>query len=115
MQALLALVDVEVEGRLAERRREDQRVESLRIPVIGIGESVADVDQQETEGRDALLAVDQIAHTTTLRCHDRSQEIRAVRGDILAFVSGVELVEESTGQVVDEFANLGASQLYSRW
>ena len=96
MQALLAFVDVEVESRLAERRREDERVESLRIPGLCFRESVADEDQQETEGRDSLLAIDQIAHTITLRCHDRTQEVRTVRGDIVANVSGVELVEEST-------------------
>ena len=72
-----------------------------------LGESVTDVDQLEAEGRDSLLAVNEVTHPVALRRHDRPQEVRTVRSRVAPLVGVAMFIEEPTGEVVDELTDLG--------
>ena len=103
LQAGFALFDRDVEGSGAEAFREDHLVDggdgdSLR------GKAAAQVDEQEGEGREALLAIDDGVFASGE--DDAAHEVNAVLGDVLAFVGGVVVDEEFVGQVVDEFLDL---------
>jgi hypothetical protein len=76
---------------------------------------VSEVDQQQGQSREPLLAVNDELLRLLVADDDRPEEVVAVPLDLVAFVGLTVGVEELARQVVEKFQYLTLLQAYSRW
>ena len=104
LHAAGALGDVEVERPLAVLLREDQFGD---LPLLlGVLDLVLQVDEEQRQRRQPLLAVDDELLAVLVADDDRAEEVVAVLGDRAALVALLVAVQELAPQVVEQLRDL---------
>lgn len=102
-----ALLYGQVEGEASVFLGEDEPAYGGRIfGVCSIAYEVVQVDQEQREGGESLLAVDHELLRVLVAYDDGTEEVVPVLFDSRALVRFVEVIEEFTRQVVQQFLDL---------
>jgi hypothetical protein len=74
--------------------------------VLGVIEPMLQVDQEQRQRRQALLAVDEELPAVLVADDDRTQEVVPVVGDISPVVALLVALQELRGQILDQLRDL---------